>query len=264
MPQIVAAGIAAAAGIAGIIANKRAQTRQNRANRELTELQNQQNVDLWNKQNEYNSPKAQMERYKEAGLNPYLAQTNPGLAGSPPTMEAPQQSYKSYVDEGLQAGMNFASTLMSMKAQVEGIRKVQAEADLVKKRTEVENEKLQDWRFRNLFGYSNNSTRNFLLNLQASNLYNKYRADWNAYEEPFFNTGTDMSWNFRRQSEEDLKKGLYYKMKQGALSYQSAGTDLRNLQYQWQNDQNTFGLGNNVPWFVSFARHLIQSFMSSF
>lgn len=46
----------------------------NEANRELAERQNQWNIDQWNRQNQYNSPANQMKLYKQAGLNPVLAQ----------------------------------------------------------------------------------------------------------------------------------------------------------------------------------------------
>lgn len=41
-------------------------------------------VDFWGLQNEYNSPRAQMQRFQEAGLNPHLiyGQGNPGNASS--------------------------------------------------------------------------------------------------------------------------------------------------------------------------------------
>lgn len=42
---------------------------QNRANMRLAEYQHNKNVEMWKMQNEYNSPSAQMERYREAGLN---------------------------------------------------------------------------------------------------------------------------------------------------------------------------------------------------
>ena len=53
------------------------------------QLQHQQNIDLWNMQNEYNTPKAQMERYSDAGLNPNLiysegASALSGNSTSPP------------------------------------------------------------------------------------------------------------------------------------------------------------------------------------
>lgn len=43
--------------------------------------QNQQNIKLWNMQNEYNSPKAQMQRYIDAGLNPNLIYSQQNTAG---------------------------------------------------------------------------------------------------------------------------------------------------------------------------------------
>lgn len=69
--------IGAAVGAAGGISNL-AQNNQNQAN-----------ID---RQNAYNSPKAQMERYREAGLNPNLvySQGNPGNQAQPVETRAPQ------------------------------------------------------------------------------------------------------------------------------------------------------------------------------
>lgn len=61
-------------------------------NKQLQDQQNQFNLDMWNLQNEYNSPQAQMKRYEEAGLNPALiySQGNPGNATSAPVQGVPQ------------------------------------------------------------------------------------------------------------------------------------------------------------------------------
>ena len=40
--------------------------------RQMQEYEWSKNLEMWNLQNEYNSPSAQMERFKEAGLNPNL------------------------------------------------------------------------------------------------------------------------------------------------------------------------------------------------
>jgi len=47
------------------------------------------NEAMWHKSNEYNSPAAQMERFREAGLNPNMiyGQGNPGNAGQVPSYE---------------------------------------------------------------------------------------------------------------------------------------------------------------------------------
>jgi hypothetical protein len=73
----------------------------NRRNRQTSlDFYDRQRVDAladWNRQNIYNSPKAQMERFKEAGLNPHLiyGQTNTAqpirsVDMKAPTTEAPQ------------------------------------------------------------------------------------------------------------------------------------------------------------------------------
>lgn len=68
---------------------------QNKKNREFAEEQAQnefdRNVQMWQMQNEYNSPSAQMQRFKDAGLNPHLiyGQGNPGNASQLPKYNAP-------------------------------------------------------------------------------------------------------------------------------------------------------------------------------
>lgn len=47
----------------------------------LADKQNQRQIDFWNMQNAYNTPKAQMERYAEAGLNPNLIYSQGNTAG---------------------------------------------------------------------------------------------------------------------------------------------------------------------------------------
>ena len=51
---------------------------------QMQNLQHQHNVDLWNMQNAYNTPLAQMQRFQEAGLNPHLiySKGSPGNAGA--------------------------------------------------------------------------------------------------------------------------------------------------------------------------------------
>lgn len=66
------------------------QKRENQANRDwnlnLARLQNGWNIDQWNRENAYNSPSAQMARYKAAGLNPDLIYGQQNLAAASPEM----------------------------------------------------------------------------------------------------------------------------------------------------------------------------------
>lgn len=84
-------------GIGQADANE-ANDRLNRLNREWQSAENQKNRDwqekMWNAQNMYNTPSAMMERYKQAGLNPFLVGNETGIgqagsAGSPSMTGAP-------------------------------------------------------------------------------------------------------------------------------------------------------------------------------
>ena len=69
---------------------------QARHNRELADRQYGHQLDMWNRMNEYNAPVAQMERYKEAGLNPHLIYGKGGSAGNATTMPQYQEQTTDY------------------------------------------------------------------------------------------------------------------------------------------------------------------------
>lgn len=66
------------------------------ANRELSQYAYQMDLEQWHRQNAYNSPESQMDRYKKAGLNPNLiyGQGTPGNATSSPDYKAPTEKYE--------------------------------------------------------------------------------------------------------------------------------------------------------------------------
>lgn len=85
--------------------------------KKLMNYQNQLNIQNWHMANEYNSPKAQMERYKAAGLNPNLVygslgQTAAGNLSSPSS---------SGVNPRLQLGAS-ASSFMIAAAQAKNMQ----------------------------------------------------------------------------------------------------------------------------------------------
>lgn len=75
---------AAVGGAFGLIGAKQ----QFEYNKQLSSLQNQYNIDMWKMQADYNSPASQMQRFKQAGINPYLAVGN--ISGGNMT-SAPEQ-----------------------------------------------------------------------------------------------------------------------------------------------------------------------------
>jgi hypothetical protein len=97
-----AAAIPAVLQAGASILGQRAQARQQRRNVrdqqahniELAQFSHDRNVELWKKQTAYNTPEQQMQRFREAGLNPHLmySQGQPGLAGEAPQMSTPKST----------------------------------------------------------------------------------------------------------------------------------------------------------------------------
>lgn len=83
-----ALGSAAISGGAGLIGSGL----QYLFNKKLAQQQNEYNLNMWKLQSEYNSPQAQMERFRLAGLNPNLiyGQGSNGNMSSAPEMVVPQ------------------------------------------------------------------------------------------------------------------------------------------------------------------------------
>lgn len=89
--------IGALIGLGTVLVNNYQQkdmaTTQNQTNREMATTAYQRDLAQWNRQNEYNSPLAQMQRWKEAGLNPnliYGGSNSGGNAASSPSARVPQ------------------------------------------------------------------------------------------------------------------------------------------------------------------------------
>lgn len=92
-PIIGSAAISAGAGLVGSILGVSGQKQQYKYQRALMEQQYQNQIDFWHMNNEYNTPAAQMQRYTDAGVNPYVAlgHGNTSQYGSvmQPTPQAP-------------------------------------------------------------------------------------------------------------------------------------------------------------------------------
>lgn len=105
MDPIIGAGIVSAAGsVLGNVLGFGSQQATNKANMKLAQYQYEKNLEMWNRQNEYNSPMAQMQRLKDAGLNPNMVYGNGSAANqasNAPSYEAPRlQAYTNFGDLG--------------------------------------------------------------------------------------------------------------------------------------------------------------------
>lgn len=106
-----------------------AQKEENQKNREwnlnLAKQQNQWNIEQWNRENAYNTPAAQMARYKAAGLNSDLIYGQQNLSAASPEMTAGDGSQPTDVS-------NLANkrTIGDMVSQAAATRLTNAQAKL--------------------------------------------------------------------------------------------------------------------------------------
>lgn len=85
--------------------------------------QNEFNLNMWNLQNEYNTPINQMKRYEEAGLNPLLIynQGNPGNATGHPVSASPKESGASALSKVFST-VSAIKSMQAMSAQVDNMK----------------------------------------------------------------------------------------------------------------------------------------------
>lgn len=113
-------------GLLGNSSNRSAQNSANRANMELAKYQYSTNVDMWNKQNFYNSPQQQMDRLKNAGLNPNLVYGNGSVVGnttsSAPEYKAPHIQAYTGNNFGISEAAGSALQAYQAQQQVENLK----------------------------------------------------------------------------------------------------------------------------------------------
>lgn len=138
MPKFIDYASAFGGPIIGAIGNfisgnqmAEAQRSANEANLQLAKYSYDKNLEQWNRENAYNSPSAQMERYKRAGLNPNLIYSQQNTAGSSPQMSAPQIAPVTGHAQGLKNAFNvigdMANFVLGLERQKAEIAKINAD-----------------------------------------------------------------------------------------------------------------------------------------
>ena len=129
--------ISAGISVVGGLFNAGSQSRQNRLNRKFQSEENQKardyNTQMWEKNNAYNDPTQQMERLKNAGINPHLAYAQGGVTN---TSSSPASSNASSMPEGRapQLDVNAMLNARLIDEQINNMK-----ADTKKKEAEVQN-----------------------------------------------------------------------------------------------------------------------------
>ena len=117
----ILSGLGAVLGgpVGGLVGSLASSLLGNRGAKRRQQLADQQNIKFWNMQNAYNTPKQQMARLKDAGLNPnliYGSNANTGVAGSVSPSKASPYNIQNPVPSAVQTAL--------MGAQIQNLNSV--------------------------------------------------------------------------------------------------------------------------------------------
>lgn len=102
------------------LSGRTARDEQNAWNKEQSLEAYQRDLEMWNLQNEYNSPSSQMARYQAAGLNPLLVygQGNPGNASGAPSYNPSSSASRPSGMENLSKVANLVGLIVGLKGNL--------------------------------------------------------------------------------------------------------------------------------------------------
>jgi len=106
----------------------------NEANMKLAKYQYNKGLEMWNKQNEYNAPNAQMARLASAGLNPNLVYGNGSVVGN--TTQAPPQYQPPRIDKHINTAQ-MLSTYQDIQLKQEQINQTKAATKAIQAETAI-------------------------------------------------------------------------------------------------------------------------------
>lgn len=183
----------------------------NKANRSLAEYSYDQQKQMIREQNEYNSPKSQMERYLEAGLNPNL------IYGDGSSMSGNQQGIAKYEAPTMLAPRLSPSEDLARFAQI-AINQAMSKADLDLKHQQFENLKEQQFAIR--------------AQRHAQDIDNMYKSVLYGFDPGLV----------KQVGDEDLvKNSLGYHRQASELQTVEALTALREANKAYYNVQESIG-----------------------
>lgn len=149
MPPLLAAAIPAVMGLIQQLIHAR-QTRRNvkhqeQSNRRLAEYSYQKDFGMAQYQNEYNSPASQMQRYRDASLNPHLiyGQGTPGNMSDAPAYKQAVADYSGVMSPDISPVGGVIGNYQDYKMRQAQIDNVNANTQATKQKTI--NESFREW-----------------------------------------------------------------------------------------------------------------------
>lgn len=139
-PILGAALIGGGTALLNGVVNHFSQRDTNSASMQIAKYQNEYNTEMWNKQNEYNSPSATMQRLVDAGINPRAYQQIGQFANSATPAPAANVNYDSPLGK-LAIFQQTANTAMQLATTQQNIQESKAREQLALSNADLNNSK---------------------------------------------------------------------------------------------------------------------------
>lgn len=236
----IGAAIAAGAGLYDSYQNRKVAKRNTdatiAANKAEAELAYQRQVQMWNMQNMYNTPQAQMQRYLQAGLNPHLiyGQGNSGNASAPPAYAPPNMQYRYESGNFGAAVQQFLPTLMAVGTWMQNMR--MSEVEIRQRQAQTESSMTSTEKARQLMDFL--KSRHPQLLQEGENrlsLFSSQKSMAHSNAEKAWRVVADLEREYQHKWGEPLFDGT------GTFSssqFQGRGTGMRKLEFLSQANKN--------------------------
>lgn len=190
-------------------ANKDIAHMANEHNEAMLDKQIQQEWDMWNAENEYNSPTAQLQRYVDAGVNPYMAVGNV-TSGNASSMSSPSAQPAAVPQ------MQGATMMPADMSGLTGLRGIASRfVELMQAKEDIKGKQLEN---------------------QGKEIENNYKADMFMVE--MFKKMQDAGLSRSKRLGQDIVNLFQPEMMSAELNQKRTDTMFRNLEAQGQMISN--------------------------
>lgn len=234
--ELAAQTVAAGAQISGeAIASKR---------------KNKRAIEWWNMVNEYNSPKASMQRLQEAGLNPNMiyGEGVSGTTGRADSIGTPDKP-------------DYGDALGGVLSKSIGLRQMKAQTDLLNQQIETEKERsrLTSNQADKTFYEAANSNYTDMTNPFVESTLDGMRRRNELLKQQTITQEIDNQIKDRTKAQR--VKEIFYAAEKAEKDYE--GRELNNQLLKLQRDFLNLGLDRNSPWYAKIFGNILNKTLPS-
>ena len=228
----------------------------NAANEKAATTAYNRGIEQWNRENAYNSPTAQMERLKQAGLNPNLV-----YGGGATTLSAHSPGVPVAKVEG-QKPIDFNLMGILQTAQNMRIAKDVSEAGINKTNAEILNLQQQNANLKSQ-DEVNRANAAYLAQQQLRSMAELNNLKLDFKQKQLNNDLMESSMEFRKKYFQLQNMEMQQKINLTKLQSQNLGYKNETDKYNLDRLQ-LYGTSSNAPWYVNTGTNVLKNLVDKF